>query len=127
MQGIVDGITRVSSIMNEIVGSSREQASGIAQVNQAIEQMDGTTQQNAALVEESAAATLSMQEQATALTALVALFQVEAAAHPGSTTTARAARVVAPVRHAAKPVPTLRDRAPTRRPARQGLLADASH
>jgi methyl-accepting chemotaxis protein len=92
MPCMVDGIARVSSIMNEIVGSSREQASGIAQVNGAIEQMDGTTQQNAALVEESAAATRSMQEQAAALMALVALFQVEGAARVPSRATAVAAR-----------------------------------
>ena len=53
--------------MNDIVASSREQATGIGQVNQAITQMDSGTQQNAALVEESAAATRSMQEQASQL------------------------------------------------------------
>jgi methyl-accepting chemotaxis protein len=79
MRGIVEGIARVSHIMNEIVGASREQASGIAQVNQAIMQMDSTTQQNAALVEQSAAATRSMQDQAQALVGQVALFQVETA------------------------------------------------
>jgi methyl-accepting chemotaxis protein len=80
MQGIVAGIDRVSSIMNDIVASSREQASGIAQVNQAIAEMDASTQQNAALVEESAAATKSMQEQSAMLQQLVAVFQVEAPA-----------------------------------------------
>jgi hypothetical protein len=80
MQGIVAGIDRVSSIMNDIVASSREQASGIAQVNQAIAEMDASTQQNAALVEESAAATRAMQEQSLKLQELVAVFQVEAAA-----------------------------------------------
>jgi methyl-accepting chemotaxis protein len=80
MQGIVDGIARVSGIMNEIVSASREQASGIAQVNQAIVQMDDSTQQNAALVEESAAATRSMQEQAAQLARVVALFQIDGVA-----------------------------------------------
>jgi methyl-accepting chemotaxis protein len=80
MQDIVAGIDRVSTIMNDIVASSREQASGIAQVNQAITQMDASTQQNAALVEESAAATRSMQEQSAKLQELVAVFQVEAVA-----------------------------------------------
>ncbi|MGJ7918215.1 methyl-accepting chemotaxis protein [Massilia sp. LXY-6] len=84
MQGIVTSIDRVSAIMNDIVTSSREQASGIAQVNQAITQMDGATQQNAALVEESAAATLAMQEQSARLSALVALFQVGAAPAPAT-------------------------------------------
>jgi methyl-accepting chemotaxis protein len=80
MQDIVTGIDRVSTIMSDIVSSSREQASGIAQVNQAITQMDGATQQNAALVEESAAATVSMREQAHKLQQLVSVFQVDAAA-----------------------------------------------
>jgi methyl-accepting chemotaxis protein len=90
MQGIVDGIARVSGIMNEIVSSSREQADGIAQVNQAILQMDGSTQQNAALVEESAAASRSMQEQAAALASLVALFQVAGAPAPSVSPAGRA-------------------------------------
>ncbi len=95
MQDIVGGIARVSSIMNEILSSSREQASGIAQVNQAIVQMDGSTQQNAALVEESAAATRSMQEQAAALAALVAVFQVDAQSQPAARLGKRALPAIA--------------------------------
>jgi methyl-accepting chemotaxis protein len=92
MQGIVSGIDRVSTIMNDILASSREQASGIAQVNQAITQMDASTQQNAALVEESAAATRAMQEQSGKLQALVAVFQVEAASASATAATAAAPR-----------------------------------
>jgi len=102
MQGIVEGIARVSSIMNEIVSSSREQASGIAQVNQAIVQMDGSTQQNAALVEESAAATRSMLEQAAQLTQVVSLFQIDVAA------AAVQVPARAPVKAAARALPALR-------------------
>src|SRR5690606_17451658 len=58
-----------------------EQASGIEQVNQAITQMDEVTQQNAALVEEAAAAAESMQDQAARLTSVVATFRLNAAAH----------------------------------------------
>jgi methyl-accepting chemotaxis protein len=99
MQGIVEGIGRVSAIMSEIVSSSREQASGIAQVNQAITQMDGSTQQNAALVEESAAATRSMQEQAGQLAQVVALFQVDApaASQPVARATVPARRALVPL------------------------------
>ncbi|WP_323144449.1 methyl-accepting chemotaxis protein [Massilia phyllosphaerae] len=106
MQGIVDGIARVSGIMNEIVSSSREQASGIAQVNQAIVQMDGTTQQNAALVEASAAATRSMQEQASQLARVVALFQIDGVA-PAPQPVARTAVPVktAPALAAVRPAP----------------------
>jgi methyl-accepting chemotaxis protein len=103
MQGIVAGIDRVSSIMNDIVSSSREQASGIAQVNQAITEMDASTQQNAALVEESAAATRSMQEQSAKLQELVAVFQVETAAPALAAAPARrpALRATAPRQAAA--------------------------
>jgi methyl-accepting chemotaxis protein len=90
MQGIVAGIERVSSIMNDILSSSREQASGIAQVNKAIGQMDASTQQNAALVEESAAATRAMQEQSLKLQDLVSVFQAEVSA-PGRQLVLRAA------------------------------------
>ncbi|MEH6437136.1 methyl-accepting chemotaxis protein [Massilia sp. DD77] len=76
MAGIVDSIGRVTGIMDEILSSSREQSSGIQQVHQAIADMDGMTQQNAALVEESATASQAMREQAAALNGLVAVFQV---------------------------------------------------
>ena len=82
MRDIVSGVERVSAIMQEIVASSREQAAGIGQVNAAIVQMDGVTQQNAALVEESAAAAGEMHEQAHALSSLVALFRLEAVRRP---------------------------------------------
>jgi methyl-accepting chemotaxis protein len=118
MQDIVASIDRVSTIMNDIVASSREQASGIAQVNQAITQMDGATQQNAALVEESAAATLAMQEQSARLSALVALFQVGASAPA-----AAAARPALPAAAGkAAPAPA-RSPAPRAARARKGTAA----
>ena len=67
MNGIVDSIGRVTAIMGEIVDSSKEQASGIQQVHRAVSDMDSVTQQNATLVEESAAATESMKEEAARL------------------------------------------------------------
>jgi methyl-accepting chemotaxis protein len=90
MSGVVNGIERVTTIMAGIVTSSREQAAGISQVNQTVAQMDQTTQQNAALVEEAAAATAVLREQADTLAGLMAVFQTEAA---GST-----AQRVAPAR-----------------------------
>ncbi|MET3440788.1 phage terminase large subunit-like protein, partial [Variovorax paradoxus] len=60
---------------------SQEQSTGIEQVNQAIAQMDQVTQQNAALVEEAAAAAQSMQEQAASLVEAVSVFRLEAGAH----------------------------------------------
>ena len=76
MQEIVQGIGRVTDIMGDIAMASAEQTTGIEQVNEAITQMDGVTQQNAALVEEAAAAAASLQEQATTLAQLVSVFNV---------------------------------------------------
>ncbi|MFC4931279.1 methyl-accepting chemotaxis protein [Massilia sp. GCM10023247] len=78
MQQVVDSVRRVTDIVSEISAASAEQSTGIGQVNQAIVQMDATTQQNAALVEEAAAATESLQQQATTLVGLVGQFRLEA-------------------------------------------------
>jgi methyl-accepting chemotaxis protein I, serine sensor receptor len=76
MQQVETAITRVTSIVGEIAQASREQSDGIAQVGLAITQMDEVTQQNAALVEESAAAASSLADQAHALRELTAGFKV---------------------------------------------------
>ncbi|WP_420993356.1 methyl-accepting chemotaxis protein [Cupriavidus sp. 30B13] len=76
MTEIVGAITRVSDIMNEIAAASAEQSSGIDQVNVAVAQMDEVTQQNAALVEQAAAAAGSLEEQARKLSAAVAVFRI---------------------------------------------------
>ena len=77
MQEIVGGIQRVASIVDEIALASREQASGLAQINQAVGHLDGVTQQNAALVEESSAAASALQEQARSLAAMAETFRLE--------------------------------------------------
>jgi len=77
MQEIVDSIGSVTAIMAGIAMASQEQSAGIEQVNQAIAQMDQVTQQNAALVEEAAAASTSMREQAQLLAQLVSTFRFE--------------------------------------------------
>jgi methyl-accepting chemotaxis protein len=77
MEQVVSSIQRVTGIMAEIASASQEQTTGIEQVNQAIAQMDQTTQQNAALVEEAAAAASSMQEQAGRLAQAVDVFKLE--------------------------------------------------
>ncbi|MFC5512077.1 methyl-accepting chemotaxis protein [Massilia jejuensis] len=76
MQEIVESVRRVTDIMSEISAASVEQTAGIEQINEAIAQMDQVTQQNAALVEEAAAASASMQEQAVNLTHAVSVFKV---------------------------------------------------
>jgi methyl-accepting chemotaxis protein len=83
MTGVVAGIERVTSIMGDIVESSREQSTGIVQVNQTISQMDQSTQQNAALVEEAAAATDILRQQAETLAELMSAFQIGSAAVHG--------------------------------------------
>ena len=77
MNEIVDSVKRVTDIMAQISVASQEQTSGIEQINQAITQMDQVTQQNAALVEEAAAAAASLQEQAGALTQVVSVFKLD--------------------------------------------------
>ena len=78
MQEIVASVKRVTDIMGEISAASEEQSSGIDQVNRAVSQMDEVTQQNAALVEEAAAAAGSLQEQAERLAQAVAVFKINA-------------------------------------------------
>ncbi|MES2610368.1 MAG: methyl-accepting chemotaxis protein [Pseudomonadota bacterium] len=76
MQEIVDSIRRVTDIMGEISAASREQSTGVGSLGQSVAQMDQVTQQNAALVEESAAAAQSLQLQAQQLVQAVAVFRL---------------------------------------------------
>jgi methyl-accepting chemotaxis protein len=84
MTEVVGAIRRVTDIMGEISAASREQSQGVAQVGEAVTQMDQATQQNAALVEESAAAADSLKQQALQLVEAVAVFKLgnEAVAAP---------------------------------------------
>jgi methyl-accepting chemotaxis protein len=77
MNEIVASVQRVSDIIGEISAATGEQSQGIGQVGSAVAQLDQMTQQNAALVEESAAAAQSLQEQAKRLTGVVATFRVQ--------------------------------------------------
>ena len=76
MQDVVQSVQRVTEIINQITVASHEQTGGISQINQAISQMDGVTQQNAALVEEAAAASRSLSDQAGRLVSLVGVFRL---------------------------------------------------
>jgi methyl-accepting chemotaxis protein len=96
MEEIVGSIRRVTDIVGEISAASHEQTQGIEQINQAITQMDQVTQQNAALVEETAAASEAMREQAAGLSQAVSAFKI------GNVATV-AAPVRTPARPAAKP------------------------
>ena len=77
MDEIVTSVKRVTDIMAEIMSASQEQSSGIEQVNYAIDQMDEVTQQNAALVEQAAAAATSMRDEASQLAETVAVFKLD--------------------------------------------------
>ncbi|MNN35080.1 Methyl-accepting chemotaxis protein II [compost metagenome] len=91
MGEIVASVQRVTDIMAEISAASQEQSAGIEQVNQTVMQMDETTQQNAALVEEATAAARSLEEQANQLDQAVAVFRLEQAQAPGTHTPATVA------------------------------------
>ncbi|WP_114812980.1 methyl-accepting chemotaxis protein [Paraburkholderia kururiensis] len=77
MTDVVQSVRRVNDIMAEISAASEEQSRGVEQINQAITQMDEVTQQNAALVEEAAAASRSLEEQSLQLKDSVSVFRVK--------------------------------------------------
>jgi methyl-accepting chemotaxis protein len=77
MERVVASIQQVTDIMGDIAQASQEQGSGIKQVNRAVLEMDAVTQQNAALVEESAAAAGALHEQADCLAQVVSVFKLE--------------------------------------------------
>jgi methyl-accepting chemotaxis protein len=76
LEEIVNAVKKVTDIVGEIAAASREQTSGIEQVNKAVMQMDSNTQQNAALVEQAAAASQAIVEQTQALSATVARYKI---------------------------------------------------
>jgi methyl-accepting chemotaxis protein len=77
MLEVVTSVKRVADIISEISAASGEQSQGINQVNDAVTSMDETTQQNAALVEQAAAAALSLVDQANALTEVISTFKLQ--------------------------------------------------
>ena len=105
MTEIVGSVQRVTDIIAEISAASEEQSSGIGSVNDAVAQLDQATQQNAALVEESAAAAESLREQARQLADLVTGFKVEAGAPAAASPRGLAEQVVSTARRAAPAVP----------------------
>ncbi|MEX3953445.1 methyl-accepting chemotaxis protein [Paraburkholderia sp. EG287A] len=121
MGEVKQAIKQVSDVVGEIAAASGEQSRGIEQVNQAVMQMDDVTQQNAALVEEAAAAAHSLEEQAMNLTAAVAVFRL-ADAGPSIS------RVLAPQSKLRPPAASPAVRATTRVPkpvAKPGIRAAA--
>jgi methyl-accepting chemotaxis protein len=96
LQRIVGHVATVDSAVTEIAASAREQARGLAEVNTAVNHMDQVTQQNAAMVEQSTAASHSLAEEAQALTRLTGHFQIGGPA-PAPAPISRQARSAAPI------------------------------
>ncbi|MDB5773658.1 MAG: tar8 [Burkholderia sp.] len=111
MEEIVDSVKRVTDIMGEIMAATQEQTAGIEQINQAITQMDQVTQQNASLVEEAAAASEAMQEQAGSLAQTVSVFRLD------NMQSAPTTRPHARVKAVAKPI--------AKKPAKAGVATAA--
>ena len=132
MDEVVASVKRVTDIMGEIANASQEQSAGIAQVNLSIIEMDSMTQQNAALVEEAAAAAQSLQDQASELAHVVSIFklvegeqpQIAAPSHSLALAPAAAAKP-APVKPAAARPALKKPVAAVRKPAAPAAEAPA--
>jgi len=98
MDSVVESVKRVATMVAEISAATGEQSLGIEQVNEAIIRIDETTQQNAALVEQAAAATASMQEQSAMLVQMVSIFKCAVPALPAATVRASPAMPAIPAR-----------------------------
>jgi len=129
MDEVVASVKRVTDIMSDIASASAEQSAGIEQVNLSIIEMDGMTQQNAALVEEAAAAFQSLQDQAAELQRVVSIFKLaegeeQAIVDAPAPAAATASRAVV-VRPAAKPQLKKPAAAKAKAPVQQERAADA--
>jgi methyl-accepting chemotaxis protein len=109
MGEVVTSVRRVTDIISEISLATQEQSAGIDQINMALSQMDHVTQQNAALVEEAAAASAALEEQAARLMEVVSVFKLDPAARaalgadaPARRPAARALAVVPPAASTAR-------------------------
>ncbi len=100
LKAIGDYVSQINQLMDAIATSAREQSTGLAEVNTAVNQMDQTTQQNAAMVEESTAASAALAQEATRLRSLVSGFNLSGRATAAAPVDRRPAAVSAPVRRA---------------------------
>ena len=118
MDEVVASVKRVTDIMAEIASASQEQSAGIAQVNMSIIEMDSMTQQNAALVEEAAAAAQSLQDQASELAHVVSIFKLVEGELPHAAAIGTSVAVKpAPVKPAPRPAALKAPRAAVKKPA----------
>src|SRR5699024_5211530 len=119
MQEIVDSIKKVTDIMGEISTASMEQSEGVSQIGVAVTQMEETTQQNAALVEQMSAAAASLSDQSSDLVQTVAVFNINGAE-------AHRAVALKDVTHSPVP-PAAQEGAGVSRPALPNHATDDSH
>jgi methyl-accepting chemotaxis protein len=118
--------------MSEIANASQEQSAGIAQVNQSIIEMDSMTQQNAALVEEAAAAAQSLQDQASELGRVVSIFKLVegeervAVAAPAFATKAAVVKPIAAARAPVKKLATKPASSPAAKPKKVAAAASTA-
>jgi methyl-accepting chemotaxis protein len=103
MTEIVASVQRVTDIIGEISAAAREQSEGIAVVNGSVVQLDQMTQQNAALVEESAAAAESLREQSARMAEAIGVFKLSGAAHRSTAARAHTPKALQPHPSAPKP------------------------
>jgi methyl-accepting chemotaxis protein len=123
MSEVTQAVARVTDIMGEIAAASTEQSKGIEQVNQAITQMDEVTQQNAALVEQAAAASHSLEDQGRQLNQAVSFFRLDpGAAISAVVAPAFAATLAAPLARSTRSV-VKQSKVPARRTAARTPLA----
>jgi methyl-accepting chemotaxis protein I, serine sensor receptor len=100
LKAIGDYVSQINQLMDAIATSAREQSTGLAEVNTAVNQMDQTTQQNAAMVEQSTAASAALAQEATRLRSLVSQFNLSGSAEASAPIEGRSATMQAPVRRA---------------------------
>ena len=127
MNEVVSSIKQVTDIVGEISAATQEQNDGIAQVHQSITQMDETTQQNSALVEETAAAAQTLRDQADALERVVSAFTIGAQQVAYTPPPARPVARSAPVAKPARPKPVVKAAAkPLASPAQKAKTTAAA-
>ena len=112
LQRIVGRVSEIDTLVGEIAASAQEQSIGLAQVNTAVNQMDQVTQQNAAMVEQSTAASHNLAQEAQGLAGSVALFQVGAQLAPPPAV-ARNATTATPARRPPSSPPLMARRSPS--------------
>ncbi|WP_246499181.1 methyl-accepting chemotaxis protein [Ideonella paludis] len=126
MHDIVSSVRRVADMIGDIASASEEQRDGIAQVNVAVAQLDQMTQQNAALVEESAAAAASLKDQATRLANAVAAFRIGESGGPqGAASGASRLARMAPMLMSTVPGAVSRDHTSASKPAIKAMPSQA--